>query len=808
MQVTHVQDHVTHAQLGGQESIELSVTDSADFMIMMSSTLYSNQILAVVREVICNAWDAHIEAGRTDIPINITIEGDKLTIRDYGFGISRAMIGPIYGVYGNSTKRNDGKQTGGFGLGCKAPFAYVDHFQVTSHHEGVKTVYNMTKASSNNKGKPGINPLFSMPTTESGMEILIHIEKEDVSAFRKYIRQVTRNGEMNALFNEEQCLTLPFSKAEEGYLILNKNPIDENTDTRIYVRYGNVIYPVPTHKDLKLNEISDFLHRLPEGRSYEHPVIVFQAKPHTIAVTPSRESLSMQEHTVAALQELTDKFTHRLKQEIHIQVIKVLDEQIAAHKEAGKADVLFTSDKNIPGTKGMKLGNFDVINNLTELAKYHASIHYPESFNFYIHDMRKRLAALVELKKVDKGLAHTFVRYLERTRHLDKNWWGRTEKTSKWVTRHIIAPVAVKMTEYPGGVLSPKKLYLIAPGRPLNYREFNNTHYACHAIDGNGRPYHDADFMPYLQKTVVLSHTKNFYKHSPTLAGCIGYVVGNVPKRIEEARDFWKNHTDFKVIDFLEDPKDLREKATQKTIKKNTFKGLLLGSEAFRNKVFAFTKTASLINTSHRRIENPEWYARISRKDGSTFNRGLQEFGNHVPLSDWFIRQYGKQGGYYSVVTQARKYKQAKPAGVFMADKLAEEMMKNDRLKYYWMFHMDSVEEKLNLDRNTTEILEIIYEDKKLREHFKIHWELTDEDKKWLVPLFYVNMLDRTPKLLAARMYYDSIPVSGRVADLCALIDKHTDLLSLLDISKVKHGLKNAKHSRITRKVLLTALEG
>jgi len=40
------------------------------------------------------------------------------------------MMGPLYGTYGGSDKKNNGTETGGFGLGCKSPFAYGDHFEV------------------------------------------------------------------------------------------------------------------------------------------------------------------------------------------------------------------------------------------------------------------------------------------------------------------------------------------------------------------------------------------------------------------------------------------------------------------------------------------------------------------------------------------------------------------------------------------------------------------------------------------------------------------------------------------------------
>ena len=140
MQVSNVQDHVTHAVIGGKATIEFGISSSAEFFHILSSTLYSDQLLAVVREVMCNAWDAHIHAERTSTPIKVTVSDTEFKVEDSGFGIPHGDIGLIYGTYGNSTKKNDGQQTGGFGLGCKAPFAYTDHFEVQSSNDGVRTI--------------------------------------------------------------------------------------------------------------------------------------------------------------------------------------------------------------------------------------------------------------------------------------------------------------------------------------------------------------------------------------------------------------------------------------------------------------------------------------------------------------------------------------------------------------------------------------------------------------------------------------------------------------------------------------------
>lgn len=221
MEVTHNDDQVTHAVIGGGTKTDFKIEDNGFFMHMLSASLYKDQRMAVAREVLCNADDAHKENNVT-VPFDVTLTAEKLTIRDYGPGIPDDLIGQVYGTYGGSTKRNSTKATGGFGLGCKSPFAYTDNFQVTSFCNGVKTIYRMSKSDSEVGGKPSIIKILSVPTTETGLEVNINIaERRDVDSFAERIKIVLANGEMNANFNGTRAKVLPFSLMENGYHIID-----------------------------------------------------------------------------------------------------------------------------------------------------------------------------------------------------------------------------------------------------------------------------------------------------------------------------------------------------------------------------------------------------------------------------------------------------------------------------------------------------------------------------------------------------------------------------------------------------------
>lgn len=316
MQVAHQTDNITHAVLGGKTDISFGISDDPAFFQILSSALYKDPMLAMVRETICNAWDAHIDSGCVDTPLTITLDDEHLIIRDYGKGIPDALIGPIYGVYGASTKKKDGRQTGGFGLGCKSPFAYTDHFEVISHHEGVRTIYRMSKSSAEKMGKPSIVPIASFPTEETGIQVKIPLKggAQD-QRLSSLVRQVVFNGDIKANYNDELLETIGLCDAESGFILINNaessmNILQAFNDHNIHVRYGNVIYPVESSSEINAlwMKINNMLQNVYQCR------LVLSAPADSISVTPSRESLTMSEITVETLKTLMSKFLAHLMQ--------------------------------------------------------------------------------------------------------------------------------------------------------------------------------------------------------------------------------------------------------------------------------------------------------------------------------------------------------------------------------------------------------------------------------------------------------------------------------------------------------------
>lgn len=153
------------------EGNDFKIAASAKAFDILSSNLYQNKILAVVREVSCNAADAHrmVNKPLSDIEIVLPTWGaPTFSVRDFGPGLSHKSMLHLYTTFFMSDKDKSNYLIGGLGLGSKSPFSIADQFIVTSWHDGVKRQYICFK----NNGIPAINLTSEAPSSEpSGLKV-------------------------------------------------------------------------------------------------------------------------------------------------------------------------------------------------------------------------------------------------------------------------------------------------------------------------------------------------------------------------------------------------------------------------------------------------------------------------------------------------------------------------------------------------------------------------------------------------------------------------------------------------------------
>ncbi|MFX5415718.1 hypothetical protein ABTD17_18575, partial [Acinetobacter baumannii] len=86
-----------------------------------------------------------------------------------------------------STKEEDERQTGGFGLGSKAPFAYAEHFTAISRYDGLATTYAIHLGV---VGKPLVRAMASVPCDDTGLTVTVPLQSGDRADFERLVREI------------------------------------------------------------------------------------------------------------------------------------------------------------------------------------------------------------------------------------------------------------------------------------------------------------------------------------------------------------------------------------------------------------------------------------------------------------------------------------------------------------------------------------------------------------------------------------------------------------------------------------------
>lgn len=174
---------------GISASNQFTIAQTSKMFKILSDSLYSDKVMAVIRELATNAYDSHISAGnKNPFLVKLPTAADpNFTVRDYGTGLSQADMESLYTTYGASNKNNSNDFVGCLGLGSKSPFAYTKSFTTTSYFNGTQYTYI---AAIDDAGVPTLNLIHSCETDQpNGLEISFAVKQYDFTEFsQKAIR--------------------------------------------------------------------------------------------------------------------------------------------------------------------------------------------------------------------------------------------------------------------------------------------------------------------------------------------------------------------------------------------------------------------------------------------------------------------------------------------------------------------------------------------------------------------------------------------------------------------------------------------
>ena len=301
------------------EGNAFTIQASAKAFEVLSSNLYQNKILAVIREITCNAADAHALVGKplSSIEVNLpTFSMPSFSVRDYGPGLSHDDVMSLYTTYFRSTKDNNASAIGGFGLGSKSPFAVADQFTVTSWHKGIKSVYVCYKQG----GMPRVNHITSEPSTEpSGLLVTVVVKAQDRN---EWVRNAANFFRFWPKLPKIIGLDAAFQTIWQTDEVLHKSSNTLNDLPRWAIFKGN--QPATVFMGLVSYSLNfDNLTKLPsEVSTLLRDASLFLNMPvSSLQISPSREALSYDPDTVALLETTCI----RIAKGIINEVIKDLD---------------------------------------------------------------------------------------------------------------------------------------------------------------------------------------------------------------------------------------------------------------------------------------------------------------------------------------------------------------------------------------------------------------------------------------------------------------------------------------------------
>lgn len=231
------------------ETKQFVIATNAKAFEILTSTLYKDVPSSIVRELISNAHDGHVRAGNLEKEIEVHAPNSiepTFEVRDFGCSMDEETMMNIYTSFFSSTKNDSNEEVGGFGLGCKLPFAYTDIFTITTYLNGKKQDYIAAKEN----GVPTLSKNGKAVETDepNGVKVCVPVQDEDINLFVSAIEYMIKYSSFKIkqkdaeVFPQKEYDNLGLSNFH-NYGSLHGRPLFDLT--RI-VRVGGVPYSLDT----------------------------------------------------------------------------------------------------------------------------------------------------------------------------------------------------------------------------------------------------------------------------------------------------------------------------------------------------------------------------------------------------------------------------------------------------------------------------------------------------------------------------------------------------------------------------------
>lgn len=344
LELNNIVDYET--DVGGEQmdsgKVSIDTNNLGMLYEMLSKSIYSNPIGSIVRELVSNCFDSHIEQaeilGIEKLEMPVVVKGfyEELDyyigFEDFGVGMSTERFKGIYLNYMSSTKRDSNEQLGMFGLGSKSPFSYTDIFYVRTRHNQIEYYYMMSKGAN---GVPEWDLMYSKPTEESnGTLVKFKVDNSKYGTdWRKF------QAEIKSQLQYFDDVYVEDFDIENEYQILENRTFKyrvDNPNNQMTILLGKVIYPI-NWEIIKRPQIN-----IPIGVKFEIGDLV---------ITPNRESIRYNDEVIAVINQKIDDCLEEVKSLNTEGVYETISSLLKARKSKNKT-IRLTDDISLPVYEG------------------------------------------------------------------------------------------------------------------------------------------------------------------------------------------------------------------------------------------------------------------------------------------------------------------------------------------------------------------------------------------------------------------------------------------------------------------------
>jgi hypothetical protein len=323
---------------GEAKTLDFQIGDARVILDILRNSIYKNPKAVITKELMSNARDANIESGNENIPIKVKLPNglDPVwEVSDDGPGISPDRMENVFTKFACSTKRNDDKQVGKFGIGAKSPFSYTDSFVIkTAAVEDGSIVYReYCAALSEDRGCKLLEISEPQPAEKTGTTISIAIKSSDIYDFVRYTHDIAKFWSVTPTLITKEVVKPTIDFENDHYILFKENvgPI---------CLVNEISYPL----DSNLVKNSELLKRM-------LPKMALKVDGNDVTVAASRESLQYDEETtnflIERLRSIRDTFIDDAKKEIVAQktIYDAMRKYLAAREKIGDFDVEYDGVK-------------------------------------------------------------------------------------------------------------------------------------------------------------------------------------------------------------------------------------------------------------------------------------------------------------------------------------------------------------------------------------------------------------------------------------------------------------------------------